>query len=266
MWITPGPYRFREGSRPLVVSMPHVGTTIAPELSRAMAALAAQRPDTDWHLPRLYDFLHDLGASVIAATHSRYVVDLNRPPGDESLYPGRVTTGLVPHETFAGNSLYREGHAPDAAQVAARIEGYWKPYHRRLAAELARVRAQHGVAVLWDAHSIVSRSPRLFEGRLADFNLGTADGKSCDPELARELHAAIGKHTAFTSVLDARFKGGYITRQYGRPADGIHAVQLEMSECIYMDERSPYTFREELAHAVRPVLREQLEIALDWAS
>ena len=266
MWISPGPYRFREGSSPLVVSMPHVGTIVAPPLDRTMVALAAQRPDTDWHLPRLYDFLRDLGASVIAATYSRYVVDLNRPPGDESLYPGRVTTGLVPLETFAGEALYRNGDTPDAKLVAARVENYWKPYHRRLATELERVRAQHGVAVLWDAHSIVSRSPRLFEGRLAEFNLGTADGKSCDPALARQLYGAISKHTAYTAVLDARFKGGYITRQYGRPADGIHAVQLEMSECIYMDERSPFPFREDLAHAVRPILREQLEIALRWAS
>ncbi len=262
----PGPYRFRAGSSPLVVSMPHVGTFIAPELSRAMASLAAQRPDTDWHLPRLYDFLDDLDASVIAATHSRYVVDLNRPPDDESLYPGRVTTGLVPGETFDGEPIYRDGQSPDAAQVAQRVESHWKPYHRRLACELQRVRAQHGIAILWDAHSIVSQAPRLFEGRLADFNLGTAAGKSCDPELARLLHGGIGGHTAYTAVLDARFKGGYITRHYGRPSAGIHAVQLEMSERIYMLEQCPFTFSEDLARAVRPILRQQLEIALRWAA
>ena len=266
MFIPADPYRFRAGSSPLVVSMPHVGTIVAPTLNRVMTLAAVQRPDTDWHLPRLYDFLHELGASVIAATHSRYVVDLNRPPDDGSLYPGRVTTGLVASETFHGEPLYREGMAPGAAQVAQRIEACWKPYHRRLAAELQRVRADHGIAILWDAHSIVSIAPRLFEGRLADFNLGTADGKSCDPALARRLHDALRKHTGYTTVLDGRFKGGYITRHYGRPSDGIHAVQLEMSERIYMEEQCPFTFREELARSVRHILREQLEIALRWAA
>jgi N-formylglutamate deformylase len=266
MFAPSGPYRFRAGSSPLVVSMPHVGTVVVPALARAMTAVSMQRPDTDWHLPRLYDFLGELGASVIAATHSRYAVDLNRPPGDESLYPGRVTTGLVAHETFHGEALYRDGRVPDASEVARRLEAYWKPYHRRLENELQRVRAQYGIAILWDAHSIVSMAPRLFEGRLADFNLGTADGKSCDAALARVLHDAMRKHSAYTVVLDGRFKGGYITRRYGRPADGIHAVQLEMSERIYMEEQCPFTFREDRARDVRPILREQLEIALRWAA
>ena len=266
MFLPAGPYRFRAGSSPLVVSMPHVGTFVPPALGRAMTQAAVHRTDTDWHLPRLYDFLRELGASVIAATHSRYVVDLNRPPDDESLYPGRVTTGLVAHETFHGEPIYRQGLVPDAAQVALRIEAYWTSYHRRLAAELQRVRAEHGIAILWDAHSIVSLAPRLFEGRLADFNLGTADGKSCDPTLARVLHDAMRKRSGYTAVLDGRFKGGYITRHYGRPEDGIHAVQLEMSERIYMEEQCPFTFREDLARHVRPILREQLEIALRWAA
>lgn len=266
MLLPGGPYRFRAGSSPLVVSMPHVGTIIPPALSRPMALAAARRPDTDWHLPRLYDFLEELGASVLAATFSRYVVDLNRPPDDQSLYPGRVTTGLVPAETFDGDSLYREGESPDAAQVAQRLRAYWQPYHRRLADTLRHVRERHGIALLWDAHSIVSVAPRLFEGRLADFNLGTADATSCDPALARTLHDALRRHSGYTAVLDGRFKGGFITRQYGRPADGIHAIQLEMSECIYMHEQCPFTFREDLAREVRPILREQLEIALRWTA
>jgi N-formylglutamate deformylase len=120
--------------------------------------------------------------------------------------------------------------------------------------------------MLWDAHSIVSVAPRLFEGRLPDFNLGTADGTSCDPELARSLAVAISRHAGYTSVLDGRFKGGYITRRYGNPAGGVHAVQLEMSEAIYMEETSPYSFREDRAGAVRNILREQLGLVLDWAA
>ena len=203
---------------------------------------------------------------MIVATHSRYVVDLNRPPDGASLYPGQATTDLVPLETFHGEALHREGARPDAREIARRLEAHWRPYHRRLAAELARVRSEHGVAVLWDAHAIASRVPRLFDGILPDFNLGTAGGASCDPGLSARLLAALGRHAGFTAVLDGRFKGGYITRRHGRPAEGVHAVQMEMSEALYMEERCPWAFRDDLARRVRPVLREQLEIALDWAA
>ena len=259
------PYRYRRGSSPLIVSMPHVGTFVPRSIGRGLTDCAARRPDTDWHLPRLYGFLGELGATVIQATHSRYVVDLNRPPDGSNLYPGRDTPRLCPIDTFHSEPLYR-GSEPDGAEVARRVERYWKPYHRRLEAEVRRVRGEHGIAMLWDAHSIVSEAPRLFEGRLADFNLGTADGKSCDPGLAQSLRAALSRHSGYTSVLDQRFKGGYITRHYGAPADGVHAIQLEMAEAIYMEETSPYSFRPDRAEAVSGILREQLGIVLDWAS
>ena len=246
--------------------MPHVGTFIPRGVGRELADCAARRPDTDWHLPRLYDFLGDLGATMIVATHSRYVVDVNRPPDGTNLYPGRDTPRLCPVDTFRSEPLYCGGVEPDASEVARRVDSVWHPYHRRLASEIARVRGEHGAAILWDAHSIVSEVPRLFEGRLADFNLGTAGGKSCSPELAGALLVAISRQTDFTAVLDGRFKGGYITRKYGNPADHVHAVQLEMSEAVYMDECSPFTFRRDLADRVRPILREQLEIALAWVN
>jgi N-formylglutamate deformylase len=259
------PYRYRHGSGPLVVSMPHVGTFIPHRIGRALNDCAAQRPDTDWHLPKLYDFATALDATVIAANYSRYVIDLNRPPDGANLYPGRDTPKLCPTDTFDRCPLYREAE-PDAREIARRVEAIWVPYHRRLESELARVRATHGVAILWDAHSIVSVAPRLFEGRLPDFNLGTADGAACDPALAAALFAALRRHEGiFSSVLNGRFKGGHITRRYGRPANGVHAVQLEMAEEIYMDERPPFTFRESQASRVRAVLRELLETAVDWA-
>jgi N-formylglutamate deformylase len=244
--------------------MPHVGTFVPHSVGRQLTDCAVRRPDTDWHLPRLYDFVAELGATVIQATHSRYVVDLNRPPDGSNLYPGRDTPRLCPIDTFHSEPLYRAGE-PDTDEIARRVEKVWRPYHRRLSAELERVRGEHGIAMLWDAHSIVSVAPRLFEGRLADFNLGTADGASCDPELAASLAAALSRHAGYTSVLNGRFKGGYITRHYGSPARGIHAVQLEMAEAPYMDETPPYTFRPERAQAVRQILREQLGIVLDWA-
>ena len=261
---TAWPYRYRYGSSPLVVSMPHVGTFVPPSIARSLNDCAARRPDTDWHLPRLYDFLDELGATVIMATFSRYVVDVNRPPDGANLYPGRDTPRLCPTDTFGREPLYRQGD-PDDDEIRRRVESTWKPYHRRIAMEVARVKARHGVAVLWDAHSITAEQPRLFEGRLADFNLGTAGGTACDPELAQSLCVALQRHTGYASVLDGRFKGGYITRHFGDPANEVHAVQLEMVEDIYMDEEPPFAFRPERAARVRPILREQLQIALGFA-
>jgi N-formylglutamate deformylase len=259
------PYRFRYGSGPLIVSMPHVGTFVPHSVGRDLDNCAVQRPDTDWHLPKLYDFADALDATVIAANYSRYVIDLNRPPDGANLYPGRDTPKLCPTDTFDQRLLYREAE-PDAGEIARRLETIWKPYHRRLENEIARVRATHGVAVVWDAHSIVSVAPRLFDGRLPDFNLGTADGASCDPVLAAALFNALRRHEGFFSaVLNGRFKGGHITRRYGNPAAGVHAIQLEMAEEIYMDERPPFTFRESQANRVRAILHEQLETAIDWA-
>jgi len=258
------PYRYRRGSSALVVSMPHAGTFVPRSIGCALNDCAVRRPDTDWHLPRLYDFLGALDATVITAEYSRYVVDVNRPPDGENLYPGRDTPRLCPTDTFDSQPLYRHGE-PDGAEIARRVERIWRPYHQRIEREIERVRIEHGVAILWDAHSIISEVPRLFEGRLADFNLGTADGASCNAGLAESLVAALRRHSQFTSVLNGRFKGGYITRRFGRPAKGVHAVQLEMVEAIYMEETSPFTFRAERAARVRPILRELLETALGWA-
>jgi N-formylglutamate deformylase len=258
-------YRYRRGSSALIVSMPHVGTFVPRAVGKQLTEAAARRDDTDWHLPRLYNFLHELGATVIAATHSRYVVDVNRPPDGSNLYPGRDTPLLCPVSTFGGEPLY-SAKTPETAEIDGRLNSVWRPYHRRLAAEIERVRSEFGAVVLWDAHSIVSEAPRLFEGRLKDFNLGTADGKSCAPELAESLRVALSRQPGYSSVLNGRFKGGFITRHYGNPANEVHAVQMEMAESTYMDEASPYTFRNDLAAGVRPVLREQLEIALEWVN
>ena len=259
------PYRYRRGPSPLIVSMPHVGTFVPHSVGRTLNDCAVRRPDTDWHLPRLYDFVAELGATVITANYSRYVIDVNRPPDGANLYPGRDTPKLCPIDTFDQQPLYRGG-APDDVEISRRVEKLWRPYHARLAGEIDRVRAEHGVAILWDAHSIVSVLPRLFEGRLTDFNLGTADNASCDPALAEALLVALCRHPRFTAVLNGRFKGGHITRTYGDPARGVQAIQLEMAQCLYMDEVSPYTFREERAREIRPILREQLEIAAGWAA
>ncbi len=259
-------YRFAAGSTPLLVSMPHVGTHIPERLAVRMTDSARAVPDTDWHVDRLYDFLGDLGASVIQATHSRYVIDLNRPPDSAPLYPGAANTGLCPIEQFDGAPIYRPGQAPADAEAQERLTLFWRPYHERLAAELQALKQRHGIALLYEAHTIRSRVPRLFDGRLPDINLGTADGAAAAPELAALLIETAGEAEGCSSVLNGRFKGGYITRRYGRPAEATHAVQLELSQIAYMDEDAPYRFRDDLAAAVRPTLRAVLEAMLDWAS
>ena len=260
------PFLFREGRLPLLVSMPHVGLHIPDDIAAGMTDLALTVSDTDWHIDRLYDFLDDLGAGAIAATHSRYVVDLNRPPDGASLYPGQTTTALCPVTTFDGEPLYEDGAAPDEAEVARRVARYWKPYHDRLEAELARLKAAHGYALLWDAHSIRSVVPRLFDGRLPDFNIGTADGASCHPKTAGRVMAVAESARDYSAVLNGRFTGGYITRHYGRPDDDLQAVQLELSQRTYMDEASPYRIRDELAAQVRTVLQSMLEAMLGRAA
>src|SRR5690606_16340315 len=186
-----------------------------------MTPEALQLADTDWHLPLVYD-LDGLDATVLAARYSRLVIDLNRPPDDENLYPGQDTTGLVPVDTFRREPVYR-GEPPDAAERARRLDAYWRPYHDALAAEIARLRRLHDHVVLWDAHSIASELPRFFSGRLTDLNFGTAGGRSCDPGLIAAVLAPVERQQAYGWVLDGRFKGGYITRHFGDPANGVHA-------------------------------------------
>jgi len=259
------PYTFREGRGPLLVSMPHTGTHIPDALARRMTEIARTVPDTDWHMERLYDFLDALGASVLVATHSRYVVDLNRPPDNANLYPGQDTTGLCPVDTFYRQPIYASGEAPDDEEIADRVARYWTPYHAKLAEELERLKARHGRALLWDAHSIFSVVPRFFEGTLPDFNLGTAEGRSCASGVGEAVLAVAAQAPGYRAVLNGRFKGGYITRRYGRPAENVHAFQLELSEATYMEESAPFRFRDDLAARVRPHLRAMVEKFMETA-
>lgn len=258
-------FRFHEGRVPLLVGMPHVGTHIPDDIAADLTDQALTVPDTDWHLDLLYDFLDELGASVIMATHSRYVIDLNRAPDGADLYPGRDTTELCPTTGFRFEPLYRDGREPDAAEIGRRVEQYWRPYHERLAAELGRIKAAHRIALLWDAHSIASELPRFFEGRLPDLNVGTNGGASCDPALARRVMEAARAVPDYSTVLDGRFRGGYVTRHYGRPQEAVHAIQLELSQRTYMEESAPFAFRDGLAEKIRPVLRAMLDALLKAA-
>jgi N-formylglutamate deformylase len=257
-------FTLHRGSTPLLVSLPHVGTRIPDALRDDFVERALAVEDTDWYLDGLYAFVRDLGASLILPRCSRYVIDLNRPPENAPMYTGVNNTELCPTRFFTGDPLYREGHTPDSAETARRVQIYWRPYHDALAAELARCKREHGHAILFDGHSIKSELPWLFEGRLPDLNLGTAGGTSCAPALRRALADVLESQTAFTQVVDGRFKGGHVTRHFGRPVDGVHAVQLEMCWSCYMREEPPWQIDAERAAKLDPVLRALVQAMLAW--
>ena len=248
------------GDSPLLVSMPHSGTALPRGMKSTLTPAAKKLPDTDWHVPELYSFLADLDATVVRAEYSRYVVDLNRPPDGAALYQQQRETGICPLTTFADKPIYRAGCEPDPEQVKARVQQYHEPYHHCLAQTLKKLVSRHGYAVLWDAHSIASRVPRFFPGRLPDLNLGTADGSSCVRAVADAV-LRVMSCSDYAVVRNGRFKGGYITRCYGAPADGIHALQMEIAQVSYMDESSGL-LDPQRADALRPVLKSMLVAAL----
>ena len=268
--MAPPVFTLRPGRVPLLISLPHAGSHIPPALRERLQPRAAASEDTDWHLEALYAPLAErLGASLLVATHSRYVVDLNRPSEDQPMYAGVNNTGLCPTTFFDGEPLYREGQEPDAAERAARVQAYWQPYHQALAAELQRLRAAHGVALLWDGHSIERELPWLFDGRLPDLNLGSNAGAACGPRLREAVAAQLAAQQDYTQVVDGRFKGGYITRHYGRPAEHQHALQMEMVQATYMLEDKTHPAPRPLLEArvarVRPLLGALLQAYLEAA-
>lgn len=249
---------------PLLINIPHAGLRLSPGLADRLNPHARRLADTDWHVEKLYAFATGLGAGLMVATHSRYVVDLNRDPDGTPLYPGADNTELCPTAGFDGEALYLSGAGPAAAEVAQRADTYWRPYHARLAAELDAIRSRHGYAILLDGHSIISEAPRFFDGRLPDLNLGTNEGRSCDAGLAAAAYGVLGDAGGFTSIHNGRFKGGYITRHYGRPAEHIHALQLEIAQCCYMDERNLEHWDPERAAPLMAVLRQLVDRLLRW--
>ena len=255
-------FTLHTGSLPLLISMPHIGTEIPADLQARLVPRALESEDTDWHLAQLYDFAQALGASVLQPQFSRYVIDLNRPPDDAPMYPGAANTELCPTRFFNGEPLYRAGCAPEAQERAHRRSRYWEPYHHALRAELQRLQRAHGYALLWDAHSIRSKIPWLFEGVLPGLNIGTASGASADPSITQAIADVCAQHPQTSHVVNGRFKGGYITRNYGAPAARVHAVQLEMCQNLYMHEMPPYAYDPELARRIQPQLRAMLQAAL----
>lgn len=254
-------FELHRGTSPLFVSLPHDGTRLADDVAQRLAPSARRVPDTDWHVSRLYAFAREFGASVIVPRHSRYMIDLNRPPDDTSLYPGQNTTGLCPIVQFSGEPVYLPGQEPTRDEILARVERFWRPYHQALASEIARIKTTHGRVVLWEGHSIRGVVPFLFDGRLPDFNLGTANGASCSPQLQQRLFAVLEAQRGYTFVVNGRFKGGYITRHYGHPEAAVDAVQLELAQRNYMDEET-FAYDDRRAASLQKVIRALLEACL----
>lgn len=245
----------------LLLSMPHMGSYIPAEVGQALVPRALDSEDADWHMDRLYDFALDLGASVLRPRLSRYVIDLNRPPDDTAMYPGASNTELCPTRFFTGEALYKPGQEPTPEDKLKRRQAYWEPYHRALEQELQRLRDLHGRVLLWDAHSIRSQLPWLFDGRLPDLNIGTADGQAAHPSIAQAVLNACATDPRYSHVLNGRFKGGYITRHYGRPESAIHAVQLELCQHLYMQETPPFAYLPDQARQLRPMLERMMRVA-----
>ncbi|CAH1655425.1 N-formylglutamate deformylase [Hyphomicrobiales bacterium] len=252
------------GSSPLILSMPHPGTGVPPEVAAALNERGRLVEDTDWHMRQLYGFAERFAPTIVEAQLSRFVIDLNRDPAGVSLYPGQATTELVPTTTFDGAPIWQT--APDAAEIERRKAAYFQPYHTALAAEIERVKAAHGYCVLWDCHSIKSVIPRLFEGTLPTLNLGTNSGESCAAEVQAAAAAAMAGHP-FSQILNGRFKGGWITRHYGRPQNRVHALQMEIALCAYLTaENAPWSFDAPKAASLQTALSATIETALDAAA
>lgn len=259
------------GDTPLIVSLPHTGTDIPFSVAERLTSPWLALKDTDWHVEKLYAFASELGATVIRTTISRTAIDVNRDPSGVSLYPGQATTELCPTTTFDGEPLYKPGQEPTAKQIDQRWVKYFAPYHAVLSDEVGRLRGMHPRVVVYDCHSIRSVIPRLFEGELPQFNIGTADGKSCDPSLTVAVERVVSD-VGLSWVTNGRFKGGHITRHYGNPAAGVHAIQMELAIRGYLREPGavnetnwPPPYDEAFAAPMQATLRKVLEACLRWA-
>lgn len=254
-------YDLVRGNIGMLISMPHNGQLIPDSIISTMTAIGHKVPDTDWYMDKLYDFAKNIGISIIKPKYSRYVIDLNRNIDGINLYPGANSTELCPTTSFDLSPLYMFGKEPNEAEVQRRIDVYWQPYHQALKKTLAEMKAQYGKVVLLDAHSILSQVPRFFEGQLPDFNFGSANGKSCSADLISNIEQL--DLSPYSTVINGRFKGGYITRGYGNPTENIHAVQLELSQHTYMDEPSDH-YNEEKAAQVKEKLQAFVQCLVDF--
>lgn len=261
--IIADPYHFSAGNSPLLISIPHAGTRLTPDVASGLSDDALPLSDTDWHIPQLYDFSRSLGANILVGQYSRFIIDLNRPADDQPLYT-TATTGLFPDTLFDGRPTFKPEGQPDAATRQQYLDQIWQPYHQKIQSELARIKQEFGYALLFDAHSIASVIPRLFDGKLPDLNIGTNSGASCAPAISDLLDALCHQQSQFSHIINGRFKGGYITRAYGKPQEQQHAIQLELAQVNYMSEQYPFAFDPQRAASLQRLLKQMIDSLLSW--
>ena len=247
-----------EGSSPLVLAQPHGGADIPDQFLSRLNQVGQAIEDTDWRITRLYDGLLE-DVTVVSTPIHRYVIDANRDPSDQSLYPGQNTTSLCPTTTFDGTAIYLQGEEPSVDEIKQRQQQYHQPYHDILREQLERVHQKHGYVILYDCHSIRSQVPYLFDGKLPDFNIGTNSGQSCDAKIESRVISSCARETKYSHVANGRFKGGWTTRHYGRPQEGYHAIQMELAQCNYMQETAPWSYDVDKAEMLRVSLRSILQ-------
>ena len=250
-------FSFYEGNSPLLVSIPHDGLLLSDDINKLFKEKFLELPDTDWHMNRLYESFKDTQWNIISANFSRYVVDLNRSSDDTKLYKGYQSTGLCPIKSFSGEHLYSDDNEISELTIKRRVESYWKPYHEKIKQTLESIKSKYGYAILWDAHSIKSRIPNLFEGELPNLNIGTNSGESCPNSITESIHK-VANDSGFSVVINDRFKGGYITRHYGKPAENVFAIQMEIAQRSYMNELT-LSYDERLSKKLTPILKLMLD-------
>lgn len=256
------PVSLQRGNLPLILAMPHSGAYVPDDIFETFNETGQTLADTDWHIPRLYDGLIE-DVTIIQAHFHRYVIDPNRPPDGKSLYPGQNTTGLCPLINFENDLIYKPGLEPCAQEIEFRRAFFHQPYHDLINQEIERLRSHHGYAVLYDCHSIRSEISYLFDGKLPDLNIGTFDGRSCHSSFTENAMNICLDQTEFSTVLNGRFKGGWTTRHYGQPYNHIHAIQMELCQSTYMEEKPPWTYRADRADRIRPILKDLLEAIIE---
>ena len=255
----PDIFAYNEGDSPILISFPHDGIDFPTHIKLNLNESGLKNTDCDWYIYELYKSALEREISFIRPKFSRYVVDLNRSPGGELLYPGKMETGICPLTTFNGIPIYLSGNQPDEHEIRSRIETYWQPYHDQIQSELKRIKDKHGYAILWEAHSIRGEAPELFAGVLPDLNFGTADGRSCSKEIIEPVVEFANNTSNYSITLNGRFKGGYITRRYGDPGNGINSIQLEINQNIYLedleDPKIDYDKAQQLSRLLRSLLQ-----------
>jgi N-formylglutamate deformylase len=249
---------------PILLSIPHCGTAFPKELiNEYEPELYKEQDDTDWFVDQLYDFANAMGITTISAVYSRWVIDLNRHPENRDLYSdGRLITGLCPVTNFLGNAIYKDGRKSIAEdEIQRRLAAYYLPYHQKIAEHLMALKERFGQVLLWDCHSIRKSLPALHKEPFSDLIISDADGQSSAAKLSDTAFLHLSSST-YSVKRNYPFKGGYITRHFGKPKENQHAIQLEMSKNVYMDDLEK-TYVDKKAQKIQTLLKSTLEKLCD---